>query len=208
MPSFSASATDADLWDLAAYVGSLARTPIWDMTADDVQAHFASEAARAKANPVKRGETLVNALACTLCHSPLDEERRMLSGLKLAGGLRIRIDPFGDYPTGNLTADKDTGLGNWSDDEIKRTITKGILKDGTRLLPYPMDWASFSTMNDDDLSAIVAYLRTVPPVHNQVPKPRRRFLPLFLAGKFKMLFLGGDPPMTFYAGNAGDAVPR
>ena len=49
----------------------------------------------------------------------------MLPGMKLAGGLLIRIVPFGDFPTGNLTSDKETGLGNWTDDEIKRAITQG-----------------------------------------------------------------------------------
>ncbi|HEV3139652.1 MAG TPA: hypothetical protein VGY57_04005, partial [Vicinamibacterales bacterium] len=67
----------------------------------------------------------------------------------------------------------------------------------------PMDYASYSTMTADDLDAIVAYLRTVPPVSNLVPPPSRTFLPMYLWGKFKMLILGVDPPMVFYAGNAG-----
>ena len=122
--------------------------------------------------------------------------------------MRLRIVPFGDYPTGNLTSDKATGLGNWSDEEIKRAITKGILRDGTRLLPYPMDYASYSTLTADDLNAIVAYLRTVPPVANKVPPPRRAFLPFYLWGKFKMLILGQDPPMVFFPGNAGTSGGR
>ena len=61
-----------------------------------------------------------------------------------------------------------------------------------------MDWASFSTLTPDDLDAIVAYLRTVPPVSNRVPPPTRPFLPVYLWGKFKMLILGDDPPMVFY----------
>ena len=126
--------------------------------------------------------------------------------MKFAGGLRMDLAPFGTYPTGNLTSDKETGLGNWTDDEIKRTITKGILKDGTRLLPFPMDWASFSTMKESDLNAIVAYLRTVPPVKNKVPRPTRTVLPLYLWGKFQMLILGADLPSYFYAGNAGIAT--
>ena len=60
-----------------------------------------------------------------LCHSPVDEQKRVLPGMRLAGGLLIRIDPFGDFPTGNLTSDKDTGLGNWTDDEIKRDDHQG-----------------------------------------------------------------------------------
>ena len=123
--------------------------------------------------------------------------------MRLAGGLLLRVEPFGDYPTGNLTSDKATGLGNWTDDEIKQVVTRGMLRDGTRLLPYPMDWASFSTMKADDLNAIVAYLRTVPPVSNKVPRPTRTFLPVYLWGKFKMLILGDDPPMVFFPGNAG-----
>ena len=49
----------------------------------------------------------------------------MLPGMRLAGGMRIRIEPFGDFPTGNLTSDKETGLGNWTDDEIKRVDHAG-----------------------------------------------------------------------------------
>jgi hypothetical protein len=123
--------------------------------------------------------------------------------MRLAGGVLFRVEPFGDFPTGNLTSDKETGLGNWTDDEIKRVITKGTLRDGTRLLPYPMDWPSFSTMKPADIDAIVAYLRTVPPVPNKVPRPRYKLLPAYLWGKFNMLILGSDPPMAFFTGNAG-----
>ena len=133
----------------------------------------------------------------------------MLPGMRLAGGMLIRINPFGDYPTGNLTSDKATGLGNWTDDEIKRAITKGILRDGSRLLPFPMDYGSLSTLTADDLDAIVAYLRTVPAVSNKVPPPSRPFLPVYLWGKFRMLILGADLPMVFFSGNAGTkGAPR
>jgi mono/diheme cytochrome c family protein len=203
MPSFAEAASDSEMWDLSNYVVSMARKPVWSMSADEIKALYAGQAADAKANPVKRGAYLVETLGCVTCHSPVDEQKRMLPGLKLAGGMLLRIVPFGDYPTGNLTSDKATGLGNWSDEEIKRAITKGILRDGTRLLPFPMDYPSYSTMTADDLSAIVAYLRTVPPVTNKVPAPRRTFLPIYLWGKFKMLILGQDPPMVFFPGNAG-----
>jgi hypothetical protein len=173
------------------------------MNAEEVQQFYARQEAQAKADPVTRGGHLVETLGCVLCHSPVDEGKRILPGMKLAGGLLIRINPFGDFPTGNLTSDKATGLGNWSDDEIKRAITKGILRDGSRLLPYPMDYGSYSTLTPADLDAIVAYLRTVPPIANKVPAPKRPFLPVYLWGKFQMLILGSDPPMVFFAGNAG-----
>ena len=203
MPSFKDAASDRDMWDLANYVVSLARKPVWTMNAQEVTAFYAQQQAEAKANPVKRGHYLADTMMCALCHSPLDENTRMLPGLAMAGGLRIRIEPFGDYPTGNLTSDKETGLGNWSDDEIKRVMTRGILRDGTRLLPFPMDWPSFSAMQPDDLNAIISYLRTIPPISNKVPAPTRTMLPLYLWGKFRMLILGSDLPMTFHAGNAG-----
>ena len=203
MPSFADAASDSEMWDLSNYVVSMARKPVWSMNADEIRALYGAQTADAKANPVKRGAYLVETLGCVGCHSPVDNQKRMLPGMKLAGGMLLRIVPFGDYPTGNLTSDKATGLGNWSDDEIKRAITKGILRDGTRLLPYPMDYPSYSTMTSDDLSAVVAYLRTVPPVSNKVPGPSRPFLPFYLWGKFKMLILGQDPPMVFFPGNAG-----
>ncbi len=205
MPSFKESASDAEMWDLANYVVSLARKPIWQMTAQEVTDFYAQEDAAAKAKPVKRGQYLVDTIGCALCHSPIDENKRLVPGLKMAGGLRLRIEPFGDYPTGNLTSDKETGLGGWTDDDIKAVITRGVLRDGTRLLPFPMDWPSFSTMKPEDLNAIVSYLRTIPPVSNKVPRPTRTFLPLYLWGKFKMLILGIDPPIVFYSGNAGTA---
>jgi mono/diheme cytochrome c family protein len=146
MPSFDEAASDRELWDLANYVVSLGRKPLWSMTADEVAQLYAREDAEARAQPVRRGAYLVDTLGCALCHSSYDPQKRMKPGTRLAGGLVIRIDPFGEFPTGNLTSDKETGLGNWSSDEIKRAVTKGILRDGTRLLPFPMDWASFSTL--------------------------------------------------------------
>jgi cytochrome c oxidase cbb3-type subunit 2 len=203
MPSFADAASDAEMWDLANYVVSLARKPVWSMTADEVTAFYARQDAQAKADPVKRGAYLVETLGCAQCHSPVDENKRILPGMKLAGGMVIEVNPFGRFPTGNLTSDKATGLGNWSNDEIKRVVTKGILRDGTRLLPFPMDWGSFSTLTPEDLDALVAYLRTVPAVSNKVPPLRWTFLPVYLWGKFTMLILGGDPPMAFFSGNAG-----
>ena len=203
MPSFADAASDKEMWDLANYVVALGRKPVWSMTAEEINDLYARQSVEAKANPVARGKHLVDTLGCVLCHSPVDEKRRMLPGMRLAGGVMFRIDPFGEFPTGNLTADKDTGLGNWTDDDIKRVITRGTLRDGTRLLPFPMDWGSFSTMTADDIDAIVKYLRTVPPVSNKVPRPRYYSFPVYMWGKFKLLILGGDPPMAIFTGNAG-----
>src|SRR5262249_33811985 len=157
MPSFADAASDAEMWDLANYVVSLGRKPVWSMTADEVKAFYAEQDAAAKADPVKHGKDLVDTLGCGVCHSSYDKDGRLTPGLYLAGGMVVRVEPFGDFATGNLTPDKETGLGNWTDDEIKRAFTKGILRNGTRLLPYPMDYASFSTLKPEDLDAIVKY---------------------------------------------------
>jgi mono/diheme cytochrome c family protein len=203
MPSYKDAATDAEMWDLANYVATLRRKPVWEMSAEEVVAFYKEQDAQALANPVKRGEYLVNSLACPVCHSPVDGDKRMLPGMRLAGGLRMNLAPWGNWTTGNLTSDKETGLGNWTDDEIKRVITKGTLRDGSRMLPFPMDWPSFSTMKESDINAIVAYLRTVPPVRNKVPRPVRTVIPAYLWAKFRMLILGEDIPSYIYAGNAG-----
>jgi len=203
MPSFAEAASDKEMWDLANYVVSLGRKPVWSMTAQEVTDLYARQEAEAAANPVKRGAYLVDSLACVLCHSPVDDQRRVLPGMRLAGGVLFRVEPFGDFVSGNLTSDKDTGLGNWTDDQIKTVITKGTLRDGTRLLPFPMDWASFATMKSSDIDAIVKYLRTLPPVSNRIPAPRFKFFPAYMWGKFKLLILGDDPPMAIFPGNAG-----
>jgi len=203
MPSFNEAATDTEMADLANYIVSLARKPVWEMNASEVSAFYAKQEADARANPVKRGQYLAESMDCVVCHTPHDEQKRMIPGMKWAGGLRIRIEPFGDYPTGNLTSDRETGLGGWTNDEIRQAVTRGTLRDGTRLAPYPMDWASYATLTSEDLDALVAYLRTLPPVRNKVPPPSRTFLPFYLWGKFRMLILGNDPPMLFYPGNAG-----
>jgi len=203
MPSFKDTATDAEMWDLANFVVSLGRKPVWSMNAEEIAALYARDAAEAKADPIKRGKYLVDTHLCAVCHSPLDQDGKIMPGMTLAGGQLMRVLPFGDYPTGNLTSDKETGLGGWTDDQIKRVITTGTRPNGVRLPPLPMDWSAFSAMTPADLNAMVAYLRTVPPVSNKVPEITRPLLPMYLWGKFKMLILQDDPPIIIYPGNVG-----
>ena len=61
----------------------------------------------------------------------------------------------------NITSSKTSGIGDWSDADIKRAITQGVRKDGSRLKP-PMGYPYYAKMTDGDLDAMVAYLRTVP----------------------------------------------
>src|SRR5262245_48164402 len=102
MPSFKDAASDGEMRDLANYVVSLARKPVWQMTAEEATSFYAREEADNKANPVRRGRYLVNTLGCTVCHSPMDAQKRIIPGMYLAGGVRIRVQPYGELTTGNL----------------------------------------------------------------------------------------------------------
>ena len=205
MPSFAGTAKDDDLWNVSNYVASVARKPVWEMSAGDLKAHYASQAGRDAASPADRGRYLVATLACAHCHSPLDREGRPLPGLTMAGGTRMRLVGWGDVVTPNLTSDNETGLGRLGDDDLKRAITRGIKHDGSRMLPFPMAWPAFAHLTPSDLNAIVAYLRTVPPVKNAIPPPARPGLFAYLATKFQMLVQGKDFPIVIFYGNAGSA---
>jgi mono/diheme cytochrome c family protein len=77
MPSFKDAATDTEMWDLANFVVSLARKPVWEMNAEETVAFYARQDAEAKANPVKRGEhSWTHSPA--VCHSPVDQEKRLI----------------------------------------------------------------------------------------------------------------------------------
>lgn len=113
------------------------------------------------ADPVRRGLYLVSIGHCFECHTPMEKGRRLFESRYGAGGFRF-TGPFGESFARNITSHPDKGIGRWTDDEIKRAITKGISKDGTKLKP-PMAYEWYGRLSDSDLSAIVAYLRTVPP---------------------------------------------
>jgi len=205
MPSFADTAKDDDLWHVANYVVSLARKPVWEMTADEIRAHYSSQAKREAENPVERGRSLVNTMACGHCHTPADREGRALPGLNFAGGMRMRLQVWGDVVTPNLTSDNETGLGRYADEDIKRALTRGIKRDGSRMLPLPMGWPAYAHLTPQDQDAIVAYLRTLPPVKNQIPPPARLGFFAYLGAKFQMLIGGRDYPIIVFAGNAGSA---
>jgi mono/diheme cytochrome c family protein len=112
-------------------------------------------------DPVKRGFYLVTIGHCMECHTPMERGERLLATRYGAGGFRF-TGPFGESFSRNITSHREKGIGAWTDDEIKRAIAQGVRKDGTPLKP-PMGYSWYARMTDADLSAIVAYLRTVPP---------------------------------------------
>ncbi len=203
MPSFSGSAVDPELWDLANYVVSLARKPVWSMSASEIADLYATEAKSAKENPVDRGAYLVRTLGCPYCHTPVREDGSQIEELYLSGGQRWGYGPYGSMFSANLTADKETGIGNVSDAQLKEAITRGVKRDGTRMMPLPMPWTSYASLNGDDLNAVIAFLRTLPAVSNKVPPREWPNIFSYLAGKFQMLILKHDFPVAVFPGNAG-----
>jgi cbb3-type cytochrome c oxidase subunit III len=205
MPSFVTAASETELRSLAAYVLTLARKPVWDMTADEVSAFYQAQAAEAVRDPVRRGRYVVSTIGCSYCHTPVRADGSLVDGMLFAGGQKWTATPFGDFVSYNLTSDKETGLGGWTDDQIKAVLTRGIRPDGSRMLPYPMPWPSYASLSTSDLNAVVAYIRTIPPISNRIPAPTRPNIVSYLWGKFQLLILKKDMPLVTYPGNAGSA---
>jgi mono/diheme cytochrome c family protein len=112
-------------------------------------------------DPVKRGFYLATIGHCMECHTPVRNGRHDFAE-NLGKGDQTFRGPWGESVSRNITSHKEKGIGSWSDAEIKRAITQGLRPDGTRLKP-PMGFDWYARMHDEDLAAIVAYLRTVPP---------------------------------------------
>lgn len=111
---------------------------------------------------VKKGFYLVTIAHCMECHTPMGQRGREFATKLGAGGFEFP-GPWGVSVSRNITSSKTKGIGAWTDDEIKRAITTGVSKDGSKLKP-PMGYHYYATVTPDDLDAIVAYLRTVPAV--------------------------------------------
>lgn len=147
---------------------------------------------------VARGKYLVDATGCADCHTPLkmgpkgpepDMQRHLTGhpeGLKMPPAPTLPegpwavvssatntawAGPWGVSFTANLTPDKETGLGEWTERDFIQTFRTGRrMGKGREILP-PMPIHAFSNFSDEDLGAIHAYLQTLPPVKNKVPEP-------------------------------------
>jgi mono/diheme cytochrome c family protein len=117
-------------------------------------------ASLAKASVVERGEYLAKAADCMVCHTTPGAK-------EYAGGLGFKL-PFGTLYSTNITPDKETGIGNYSDQDFLNAVQRGKRHDGARLYPA-MPYASYTYMSDADALAIKAYLFSLPAVRAAAP---------------------------------------
>ena len=121
-------------------------------------------------NALERGEYLVNAvMGCDGCHSTPNTPPGPSPG-RFGGGPQTWDTPWYTVKGTNITPDPETGIGKWSDDEIKRLMREGIRPDG-RPISTQMPFLSYKSMQERDLDAVVAYIKTVPPLRREVPPP-------------------------------------
>jgi len=119
--------------------------------------------------PLERGTYLMNSIvACGNCHTPKGPNGKAIEGKELSGGDPIDAPVFHAVPS-NITPDKETGIGNWTDDQIINAIRNGKRPDGTTIGP-PMPIAFYRDMSDTDVKAIVAYLRSIKPISTKSEK--------------------------------------
>jgi mono/diheme cytochrome c family protein len=120
---------------------------------------------------VARGEYLVQLGGCGDCHTPGSFLGKPDATRRLGGSdVGFAIPGQGVFVGRNLTPDKETGLGGWTDDQVVTAMTTGKRPDGRVLAPI-MPWRDFAHLTPDDARAIVAYLRTIPAVSHAVPGP-------------------------------------
>ena len=110
---------------------------------------------------VKRGRYLFQVTSCAFCH-----------GNDGRGGNKISWKPFGTLWAKNITSDRETGIGTWSDKQIARAIRSGVSHRGGQLHWQGMIWDLLSNMDEEDVRAVITYLRTLPPIEKKIPQAR------------------------------------
>jgi mono/diheme cytochrome c family protein len=123
---------------------------------------------------IARGKYLAFGPAhCAQCHIPDGKHAEVDKGaeIPLSGGFELAIDP-GTFRAPNLTPDNETGIGKYTDGELARALRHSVKKDGSALFPI----MPFQEISDEDLTAIISFLRSQPAVKNEVKPSELNFL--------------------------------
>jgi len=118
----------------------------------------------------ERGRYLVLTADCMGCHTT-QGPKGPRPDMFLAGGMRFTTNTHGAAVARNLTPDRETGLAGRSDEEIKMVLRSGIFHTGRSISPRAMSWPGFSNWTDEDLHAVITYLRHIKPVRHAIPDP-------------------------------------
>jgi mono/diheme cytochrome c family protein len=168
--------SDGDAYAIAAYI--LSREPVSNkVPASQYKTPVPSGygppvghvAAPSETDPVAYGSYLGSLGHCMLCHTPVGPDGQRDYAHRLGAGGLVMEGVFGRTVTANITPDPQTGLGQWTDDQIKHALTQGERPDGRRLAS-PMPVAYLARLQPGDLDALVMWLRSLKPVRNQVSR--------------------------------------
>src|SRR6202011_3814960 len=150
---------------------------------------------------LERGRYIATSLSgCLYCHTPHDwaaPGTPMVAGMEGGGEVLPYAGLPGRIVAPNLTPDPETGAGRWTDDQLARAIREGVGHDGRALFPI-MPYKHYHNMSDEDLASVVVYLRSLPPVHNQIPATEIIF-------PVKCLIRSAPEPVTTAVHDVGSA---
>lgn len=119
-----------------------------------------------------KGEYLGSLMKCGHCHFPMTEKGEPDMGRPFAGGMEFTLPMFGTGTiyAGNITSDKKTGIGDWSDEQVITALRTMVRPNGAPILPPMALFApGWSQMDEGDLKAVAAWVKSIPPVENKVP---------------------------------------
>jgi mono/diheme cytochrome c family protein len=202
MPSFETALTPQERWDIVHYIQSIFRLPPW-------QKGGKFEGPGFQADLSKKGEYLVHAEMCGLCHTQVNSTGIYRGDdFYLAGGMRVEAYPYGVFVSKNLTSDVKTGLGKRSVEEIAKDIRTGRTPQKV-LNIWGMPWMYLHGLSEQDAIAIASYLKTLPPVENAIPETLHfGFLETVIAKTYYFLTTTrGIKTLTYADGNYGRTQP-
>jgi mono/diheme cytochrome c family protein len=120
---------------------------------------------------LKRGAYLAMIMDCHGCHADRGPDGKILAGRDYAGSkVGFQFPGFGYVWPPNLTGDRETGLGRWSEQQIVRALRTGQSRSGRMLAPI-MPWEAYAKLTDEDAFTLARYLKTLPAVSHKVPDP-------------------------------------
>jgi mono/diheme cytochrome c family protein len=144
---------------------------------------------------IERGRYLAYGPAhCAACHTPPEAHEALDRGEEVAmiGGVEWKL-PFGIIRSANLTPDNETGLGRYTDAEVARFIRHSVKPNGRSAVPF----MEFQNLSDEDLTAIISYLRSTAPVRNEIAPTELNFIgKAVMATLIRPIGPNGDPPVA------------